>query len=82
MRGVGDELSQAILRGLKITNRLLDSFEHHVQCDCDVANLGSSVGVRNAMHQVTIGDCLGGADDVSQWSEPDPDQPKPEQDGA
>ena len=70
VRGVADELAQAVLAGAALRERLLEPVEHAVQRDPDAADLGPLVGHRDAVGEVAARDPAGGVGDAVEREQP------------
>ena len=56
VRGVGEELAQALLAGLALGERLLEALEHRVQREAEPADLGARRRRADAAREVAGGD--------------------------
>jgi len=61
---------------LQVPEISLDSLQHHIESGRHVADFGSIVRVRYAMHEVALGDRFGGTDHVSKRSQSDANKPE------
>ena len=82
VRGVGDELAQVLLvlaqprlRGDAGREGRLNPLEHHVEGAGQTADLGGLIGAGHALVEVAGRDGVGGALDVLERAQPEPDQP-------
>ena len=71
VRGVADELAQAILARLALGERALEAVEHGVEREPDAADLGARVGARDAVREVAAGDPARGVADAVERQQPD-----------
>ena len=71
VRGVGEELAQAVLARLARGERPLEAVEHRVERDAEAADLGARVGRLDAVRQVAAGDRAGRVAHAVEREQPD-----------